>query len=142
MGALLAKLGLTPQNPLQRAYQRDSAVIDKWQRERFPAMARQAKASGGKVYFWNLPKRTWRQVTWREGTNTPLISRFAAVRVRPAHRDYNRTNPRYIRRMVCDRMAKWRSDANQILALHAALKLMGRRAPGERHRVPDVVVAG
>ena len=41
-----------------------------------------------------LPKRAWRQVTWREGTNTTLASRFAAVRVHPAHRDYNRTSPR------------------------------------------------
>ena len=41
-----------------------------------------------------LPKRAWRRVTWREGTNAPLVSRFAAVRVRPAHRDYNRTSPR------------------------------------------------
>lgn len=41
-----------------------------------------------------LPKRAWRRVTWREGTNTTLASRFAAVRVRPAHRDYNRTSPR------------------------------------------------
>ena len=41
-----------------------------------------------------LPKRAWRRVTWREGTNAKLTSRFAAVRVRPAHRDYNRTSPR------------------------------------------------
>jgi SRSO17 transposase len=37
-----------------------------------------------------LPKRAWRKVTWREGSNTDLASRFAAVRVRPAHRDYER----------------------------------------------------
>jgi SRSO17 transposase len=41
-----------------------------------------------------LPKRAWRRVTWREGTNTKLVSRFAAVRVRPAHRDYHRSTPR------------------------------------------------
>jgi SRSO17 transposase len=41
-----------------------------------------------------LPRRAWRQVTWREGTNTKLTSRFAAVRVRPAHRDYHRAMPR------------------------------------------------
>ena len=42
----------------------------------------------------NLPKRAWRRVTWREGSNATLASRFAAVRVRPAHRDYNRITPR------------------------------------------------
>ena len=44
----LAKLGLTPQKPLQRADQRDPEAIQAWRRERFPAIARQAKASGGK----------------------------------------------------------------------------------------------
>jgi SRSO17 transposase len=33
-------------------------------------------------------------VTWREGSNTDLSSRFAAVRVRPAHRDYLRAELR------------------------------------------------
>ena len=42
----------------------------------------------------DLPKRAWRRVTWREGTNITLTSRFAAVRVRPAHRDYKRSEPR------------------------------------------------
>ena len=53
VGELLAKLGLTPQKPLQRAYQRDPEAIEKWRREQFPAIARQAKASGGEVYFWD-----------------------------------------------------------------------------------------
>lgn len=41
----------------------------------------------------NLPTSAFKQVTWREGTNCRLRSRFAAVRVRPAHRDYERTEP-------------------------------------------------
>ena len=32
-----------------------------------------------------LPTDAWRSVTWREGTAGELASRFAAVRVRPAH---------------------------------------------------------
>ena len=28
-------------------------AIEAWQRERYPAIARQAKASGGEVYFWD-----------------------------------------------------------------------------------------
>jgi SRSO17 transposase len=36
----------------------------------------------------DLPDDAWRIVTWREGSKGPLTSRFAAVRVRPAHRDY------------------------------------------------------
>ncbi len=41
-----------------------------------------------------LPKKAWKRVTWREGSNTKLASRFAAVRVRPAHRDDHRATPR------------------------------------------------
>ena len=33
----------------------------------------------------SLPKAAYRAQTWRQGTNTPLSSRFAAVRVRTAH---------------------------------------------------------
>ena len=41
-----------------------------------------------------LPKKAWKNVTWRQGTKHPLRSRFAALRVRPAHRDEKRTEPR------------------------------------------------
>jgi SRSO17 transposase len=41
-----------------------------------------------------LPKRAWRRIKWREGTNDMLSSRFARVRVRAAHRDYNLTESR------------------------------------------------
>jgi SRSO17 transposase len=34
-----------------------------------------------------LPAAAWRAVIWREGGRAELSSRFAAVRVRPAHRD-------------------------------------------------------
>jgi SRSO17 transposase len=32
-----------------------------------------------------LPRRAWRRVTWRNGTNRRWAARFAAVRVTPAH---------------------------------------------------------
>jgi SRSO17 transposase len=35
-----------------------------------------------------LAPHQWKSVTWREGTNQALTSRFAAVRVRCAYRDY------------------------------------------------------
>jgi SRSO17 transposase len=41
-----------------------------------------------------LPSQVWHTVRWREGTNASLVSRFAAVRVRPAHRDHLRHEPR------------------------------------------------
>jgi SRSO17 transposase len=42
----------------------------------------------------SLPTKAWKKVTWREGTKHPLRSRFALLRVRPAHRDEKRTEPR------------------------------------------------
>ena len=41
-----------------------------------------------------LPATAWRTVTWREGTRGAMRSRFARLRVRPAHRDESRTEPR------------------------------------------------
>jgi SRSO17 transposase len=42
----------------------------------------------------SLPSGAFREVTWREDTERKLRSRFAAVRVRPAHRDYEKAEPR------------------------------------------------
>jgi SRSO17 transposase len=42
----------------------------------------------------SLPAKAWKNVTWREGTKHRLRSRFALLRVRPAHRDEKRTEPR------------------------------------------------
>jgi SRSO17 transposase len=40
-----------------------------------------------------LPAQAWKTVNWRQGTHRKLRSRFAAVRVRPAHRDYWQAQP-------------------------------------------------
>jgi SRSO17 transposase len=42
----------------------------------------------------SLPPGAWRTITWREGSNAMLRSRFARVRARPAHRDYWRSQLR------------------------------------------------
>ena len=42
----------------------------------------------------SLPSSAFREIRWREGTDRKLQSRFAAVRVRPAHRDYEKAEPR------------------------------------------------
>ena len=41
----------------------------------------------------SLPAEAWKKVTWRQGVKQKLQSRFAALRVRPAHRDYWRSEP-------------------------------------------------
>ncbi len=42
----------------------------------------------------NLSAKAWKTVTWREGSRHPLRSRFAAVRIRAAHRDRKLHQPR------------------------------------------------
>lgn len=78
VGALLAKLGLTPQKPLQRAYQRDPEAIARWQSERYPEIAKQAKAAGGEVYFWDesgFRADTVHGKTWAKRGETPVVER-------------------------------------------------------------------
>jgi SRSO17 transposase len=40
-----------------------------------------------------LPPSAWQTVRWRQGSRGDLSGRFAAVRVRPSHRDYWRAEP-------------------------------------------------
>ena len=78
VGELLAKLNLTPQKPLQRAYQRDPEAIERWQRETYPAIARQAKAEGGEVFFWDesgFRADTVHGRTWGVRGQTPVVAR-------------------------------------------------------------------
>ncbi|MDB5397499.1 MAG: family transposase [Rhodospirillales bacterium] len=39
------------------------------------------------------PLEAWKDVCWREGSNSPLSSRFAALRLRLASRGWKRTEP-------------------------------------------------
>jgi SRSO17 transposase len=41
----------------------------------------------------SLPADAWKDVVWRQGVHKKLRSRFAALRIRPAHRDYWRAEP-------------------------------------------------
>jgi SRSO17 transposase len=46
-----------------------------------------------KGFAQSLVPEAWKTVCWRAGVKDDLQSRFAAVRVRPAHRDYWRAEP-------------------------------------------------
>ena len=78
-GELPAKLGLTPQKPLQRAYQRDPQAIEKWQRETYPAIVKRANAEGAEIYFWD--ESGFRADTVR---STPAPSPSTAAPASPA----------------------------------------------------------
>lgn len=78
VGAMLARLGLTPQKPLQRAYQRDAQAVQQWQRETYPAIARQARKEGAEIFFWDESGFRADAVhgkTWGQRGHTPVVNR-------------------------------------------------------------------
>lgn len=48
VGSLLAELNLTPQKPLQRAYQRDPQAVERWRHDTYPAL-----------WSWRFPVRSF-----------------------------------------------------------------------------------
>ena len=50
--------------------------------------------SSVKAIALGLEREAWQVITWREGTNAPLTSRFARLRVRAAHGEHKLTEPR------------------------------------------------
>ena len=78
IGALLARLGLTAQKPLQRAYQRDPEAVARWKHETFPAIAAEAQVSGSEILFWDESGFRADAVhgkTWAQRGRTPVIDR-------------------------------------------------------------------
>jgi len=51
VGRLLAKLELTPQKPLRRAYERDPVAVDLWVEETYPKLKKRARRLGAKIFF-------------------------------------------------------------------------------------------
>jgi transposase len=75
---MLARLGLTAQKPLERAYQRDPEAIARWKHETFPAIASEALASAGEILFWDESGFRADAVhgkTWAPRGQTPVIER-------------------------------------------------------------------
>lgn len=51
VGRLLAGLGITPQKPLRRAYERDPQRIQWWLEDEYPRLRRRAKRRGAEIFF-------------------------------------------------------------------------------------------
>jgi SRSO17 transposase len=58
-----------------------------------PQRRQQQQPVSVKQLALGLPSKAFQEITWREGAQRKLRSRFAAVRVRPAHRDYPKAEP-------------------------------------------------
>jgi len=77
IGKLLAKLGLTPQKPLKRAYERDPAAIEAWKLDTYPSIAKRAKQQGAEIYFWDesgFRGDALQGTTWSAKGETPVVA--------------------------------------------------------------------
>ena len=76
VGRLLARLNITPQKPLRRAYERDPIAINKWKCETYPLLKKRAKRRGAEIFF--LDEAGVRSDaplgrTWGEKGHTPEV---------------------------------------------------------------------
>jgi transposase len=77
VGAILAKLGLSPQRPLYRAYERDPEKVAEWKEKTFPWIQAQAKKAGAAIFF--ADEASVRTVyhagtTWAPVGQTPVVT--------------------------------------------------------------------
>lgn len=77
VGKLLAKLGLTPQKPLKRAYERDPVAIEAWKHDIYPSIAKRAKKRGAEIFFWDesgFRADAVQGQTWGVKGQTPIVA--------------------------------------------------------------------
>ena len=76
VGRLLAKMGLSPQRPLYRAYQQDPEKVRKWKEQDYPAIAAAAAAEGATVFFADeagIRSDHHAGTTWAPVGQTPVV---------------------------------------------------------------------
>jgi transposase len=77
VGRLLRRLGLSPQRPLHRAYQQDPEAVERWKRERYPAIRERAERAGATVYFCDeagVRSDYHTGTTWSPVGRTPVVA--------------------------------------------------------------------
>jgi transposase len=80
VGRLLAELGITPQKPLRRAYERDPEAVKRWEEEEYPRLRKRAKRRGADIFFLDeVGVRSDSAVgrTWAPRGRTPVIATSA-----------------------------------------------------------------
>lgn len=81
VGRLLRELGLSPQRPLARAYQRDPVRVETWLREDYPAIRKEAKRAKAEVFFADeasVRSDYHSGTTWAPVGQTPTVDRTGA----------------------------------------------------------------
>lgn len=77
VGRLLAELGITPQKPLKRAYERDAEAVERWMKEEYPAIRKRAKRRGADIFFLDevgVRSDSALGRTWAPRGRTPVVA--------------------------------------------------------------------
>lgn len=77
VGRLLAELGITPQKPLRRAYERDPIAITRWKTDEYPRLRARAKRENADIFFLDEAGVRSDQVlgrTWAPKGKTPEVA--------------------------------------------------------------------
>ena len=77
VGRLLYELGITPQKPLRRAYERDPEAIEKWEEEGFPLLRARTARRKARIFFLDEAGVRSDQVlgrTWAPRGKTPTVA--------------------------------------------------------------------
>jgi transposase len=78
MGRIMARLGLSFQKPLQRAYEQDGALVKTWLKSEFPRIQRLAKRENAEVFFQDesgIRSEATVGKTWGKIGKTPIVKR-------------------------------------------------------------------
>lgn len=76
VGRLLGELGITPQKPLRRAYERDPQAVEKWKNEDYPKLKKRAKQRDADIFFLDeagIRSDAPLQRTWGLKGQTPVV---------------------------------------------------------------------
>jgi transposase len=76
VGRLLAELGITPQKPLRRAYERDPQAVEQWKTVDYPKLKKRAKRRGADIFFLDeagIRSDAPLQRTWGVRGQTPIV---------------------------------------------------------------------
>lgn len=81
VGRLLAQLGITPQKPLWRAYQQDPKLVNRWMKEDYPEIEKEARKEGAEIWFGDesgLRSDYHAGTTWGRKGQTPVVKTTGA----------------------------------------------------------------
>lgn len=77
VGRLLAEMGITPQKPLRRAYERDPEAVERWMNEEYPRIRKRAKRRGADIFFLDeagVRSDSALGRTWAPKGHTPVVA--------------------------------------------------------------------